>query len=79
LWKNKPLCNPPGGGPAGTVQYFAKAHPGLRHLAVLRGYGKNAIVASICPKNATGTLADPAFGYNPAMNVLIERFRAGLY
>jgi hypothetical protein len=64
---NKPVCQPPTGGPAGTTQYFAKAYPGLRQLQVLKDYGSNSIVASICPKETTGTTLDPSFGYNPTL------------
>jgi hypothetical protein len=78
LWKNKPLCNPPTGGPAGTTQYYAKAYPGLRYLSVLRGFGQNSIVASICPKNVQGAQNDPSVGYNPTMSALIARFRSAL-
>ena len=42
--KNRPLCNPPNGGPAGTTQYFAKAYPGVRHLQVLKGLGERAMM-----------------------------------
>jgi hypothetical protein len=71
--RNKPLCHPPGGGPAGTTQYFAKAYPGLRQLEVLREFGENSIAASICPKlTQTGRELEPSFGYNPAMEAIIE-------
>jgi hypothetical protein len=77
-WRNLPLCNPPGGGPAGTMQYYAKVFPGLRHLNVLRDYGKNSIVTSICPKDANGDVLDQSAGYNPAMSALVDRFSSGL-
>ncbi|HMJ10369.1 MAG TPA: hypothetical protein VK524_03130 [Polyangiaceae bacterium] len=78
---NRPLCNPPSIGPAGTMQYFAKAYPGLRHLEVLKDVGAvttNAIVGSICPKVlASGAKASPAYGYNPALHALVDRLKAG--
>jgi hypothetical protein len=73
--QGKPLCN-------GTVQTFAKAYPGLRHLQVLKGIGErvaglnNAIVASICPKITDRN--NPAYGYNPAMGSIIERLKEKL-
>jgi hypothetical protein len=70
---NSPLCNPVIGGPATTRQHYAKAYPGLRHLEVLRGFGKNSIVASICPKVTTGELTDASYGYNPAVAAIIDR------
>jgi hypothetical protein len=70
---NRALCD-------GNVQSHAKAFPGTRQLEVLRGVGqrtKNAIVASICPK-VTATpdpASDPDYGYNPAVNALIDRLK----
>lgn len=70
---NRPLCQPPGGGAATTTQYYAKAYPGLRHLAVLKELGDNAIVASTCPKILEPT--HPDYGYNPAIDALVGRVR----
>ncbi len=70
---NRPLCQPPGGGPAGDTQYFAKAYPGLRHLAVLKQLGANAIVASVCPKVIDE--GRPDHGYGPAIDALVEAVR----
>ena len=78
---NSPLCQPPGGGPAGTTQYYAKAYPGARELTVLRDFKDNAIVASICPKNTTTTTtpqSDPNYGYNPAVGAIIDRLKEAL-
>lgn len=75
---NRPLCKPPGGGQAGTTQYFAKAYPGVRQLQVLRDFGTNAIVASICPKVTTGDKLDPSYGYNPAVGAIIARLKEAL-
>jgi hypothetical protein len=74
--RNRPLCQPPGGGPAGTTQYFGKAYPGLRPLEVLKGIGESAIVASICPKVLT--LGQPGYGYEPAVDAIVERLKAVL-
>ena len=73
--KNRPLCNPPNGGPAGTTQYFAKAYPGTRLLQTLRDFGDNSIVASICPKVTTGDTNNASFGYNPAVAAIIDRLK----
>ncbi|HTA93110.1 MAG TPA: hypothetical protein VK745_26205 [Polyangiaceae bacterium] len=77
---NSPLCQPPGGGPAGTTQYFAKAYPGARELQVLKDFGANAIVASICPKVTTCATPcqDPNYGYNPAVAAIISRLKEAL-
>ncbi len=77
LAANRPLCNPPGGGAPTTTQHFAKAYPGLRHLHVLRDFGDNSIVASICPKVTTSAnpQGDPNYGYNPAVSAIISRLK----
>ncbi|HVR21141.1 MAG TPA: hypothetical protein VMS65_15620, partial [Polyangiaceae bacterium] len=77
---NRPLCQYPAGGADGT-QTDAKAYPGVRHLQVLKGFGNNAIVASICPKNVQpqGSAAeDSAYGYNPAVAAIIDRLKEAL-
>lgn len=75
--RNRPLCQPPGGGAAGTTQYFGKAYPGTRILQVLKDFGGNSIVGSICPKNAVVSAAipatDPNYGYNPAVQAIVDR------
>lgn len=73
---NRPLCQPPGGGPAGITQHFAKAYPGLRHLQVLKEFGENSVVASICPKVLDKN--DPSYGYNPAVGAIIDRLKEAL-
>lgn len=74
---NRPLCQPPAGGPAGITQSFAKAYPGTRHLQVLKEFKDNSIVASICPKIADDkTQAD--YGYNPAVKAIIDRLKEAL-
>jgi hypothetical protein len=74
---NRPLCQPEGGGAATTTQNFAKAYPGLRHLQVLKEFGQNSIVASICPK-----VIDKGdqlnYGYNPAVGAIIDRLKEAL-
>ena len=77
---NSPLCQPPGGGAATTTQNYAKAYPGARELTVLKDFGDNAIVASICPKvtNSANPSEDPNYGYNPAVGAIIERLKEAL-
>jgi hypothetical protein len=73
---NRPLCQPTNGGAATTEQNFAKAYPGLRHLQVLKEFGENSVVASICPKVLdTG---NPDYGYNPAVKAIIDRLKEAL-
>jgi hypothetical protein len=71
LPENSAICQPPGGGPAGTTQYGESATPSLRPLQVLQALGDNAVTSSICPK-----IVDPAdadYGYHPAMKALATR------
>ncbi len=72
---DKPLCEKiPGASSGGTTQYFAKAYPGLRQLQVLKDFGDNAILASICPKVLDQKQRD--YGYNPAVDAIVERFKS---
>jgi hypothetical protein len=76
---NRPLCEYQGMGDG--TQVAAKAYPGVRHLQVLKNFGDNAIVASICPKNprAQGEpTQDPDYGYNPAVAAIINRLKEAL-
>jgi len=75
---NRPLCNPPAGGAAGTTQYFGKAYPAPRLLQVIQGLGSRGMPASICPRTTSGSPADAGFGYNPAVDAVIRRVEAGL-
>jgi hypothetical protein len=67
---NNPLCN-------GFEQTHAKAYPSIRPLQVLRDYGPNSIVASICPKETENENADD-FGYRPAVAAIVERLKEQL-
>ena len=78
---NRSLCSYPGGSMAEGTQEYAKAYPGIRHLQVLKGFGANSIVASICPKNVEPVGApesDPNYGYNPAVGAIITRLKEAL-
>jgi hypothetical protein len=75
---NRPLCEQtPGTSAAGTTQYWAKAYPGSRHLEVLKEYGANSIVASICARNVTDATASD-FGYRPAIAAIVDRLKEQL-
>lgn len=78
LARNRPLCNPPEGGPAETTQHYAKAYPGARHLQVARRLGEMASVASICPKVVDPPTSAVAYGYNPAAEHMYARLAGGL-
>ena len=75
---DRPLCEQrPATPPAGTTQYFSKAYPGTRHLEVLRNYGANSIVASICARNVNDPNASD-FGYRPAIAAIVDRLKEQL-
>ncbi len=71
-----PLCQ--SGAGYSTTQVLAKAYPGLRELDVLKQYGRNSIVASICPKVTTGDVNAASYGYNPAVAAIIDRLKEAL-
>ncbi len=73
-----PLCAP---GPVtlGRKQLRGKAYPSIRELAVASQLNTQGIAASICPiHEAEATAGDPLFGYRPAMNAIVDRFRTSL-
>jgi hypothetical protein len=72
-----PLCQNAGGAYT-TTQVRAKGYPGTRHLQVLQGMGDQGIVASICPSKVTGDKNASDYGYNPAVNALVDRLRTKL-
>jgi hypothetical protein len=72
LERNRPLCQPPGGGAADTTQYFVKAYPGIRHLQLLKELGARSVVTSVCPKTVTGDVLDASYGYNPLSTSIVE-------
>jgi hypothetical protein len=75
---DRPLCErTPGDGMPGTTQYWAKAYPGGRHLEVLKDYGPNSIVASICARNVSDPNAAD-FGYRPAIAAIVDRLKEQL-
>ncbi len=72
--QDRPLCQAPGTTANGTTQYYAKAYPGLRFLQLLKEYGNNSIVASVCPKiTDPARSAESSYGYNPVADGLVER------
>ena len=75
---DRPLCEQqPGVSTPGTTQYWAKAYPGGRHLEVLKGYGANSIVASICARNVDNPNAAD-YGYRPAIAAIVDRLKEQL-
>ena len=74
---NNPLCQNPQTNGYEKNQYFAKAYPGLRELQVLKDYGKNSIVASICARNLTDSNAQD-YGYRPAVDSIVDRLKEAL-
>jgi hypothetical protein len=74
---NSPLCNPPGGGPATTTQYFGKGYPALRELAVAQQLGRRSVLGSICARNTQDeTRSD--YGYRPVFGAIGRRVASTL-
>ena len=74
---NNPVCNPPGGGAAGTTQYQGKAYPALRELAVAQQLGRRSVLGSICARNTQDeTRSD--YGYRPVFGAIGRRLAATL-
>lgn len=73
-----PLCQSSSG--YDQLQRAAKAYPGIRFLDVLRRFGENSIVASICPKfvDFDNPERAPYAGYNPAVQSIIDRLAESL-
>ena len=69
-----PLCMSAGS----TTQVKGKAYPTIRELRVAKGLGDQAVVASLCAKVVSGSTSDPAYGYNPAMQAIVNRLKKSL-
>jgi hypothetical protein len=61
-----------------NMQVKGKAYPTIRELRVAEGLGPQSLVASLCAKVVTGSTSDPGYGYNPAMNAIVDRLRPAL-
>jgi hypothetical protein len=88
---DNPLCQDPNTGYYDNTQRYDQAYPGVREIAVLHDFGAgpttykdqggtgNAVVASICPKDVTTPDKTwPVYGYNPAINALVNRLKRHL-
>ncbi len=81
--QNNPLCdaNPDDSGNP-TLQSRAKAYPGVRNLAIVKGMFEanpqsGGIVASICARQLDdATAAD--YGYQPAVSAIVDRLKQRL-
>jgi hypothetical protein len=67
---NNPLCQNQF-NQYGTTQFRAKAHPGIRHLQLLRELDDRGVVGSICPAQLNND-AQLDFGYLPTLRSLVE-------
>lgn len=77
LVSNNPVCNPPGGGLAGTTQYAGKAYPALRELAVAQELGRRSVLGSICARNTQDSTRSD-YGYRPVFGAIGRRVAATL-
>ena len=68
----KPLCQDPVTGAYTNIQVAGKAYPTPRQLTVMKAFGSNSLLGSICPRNVTNRSA-PDYGYRPFINLLLGR------
>ena len=70
-----------------TLQVFGKAYPSVRKMIIAKAMsessaGNQGIVSSLCPIHVTagagGQSGDPLYGYNPAVNAIINRLKNSL-
>ncbi|HVW27924.1 MAG TPA: hypothetical protein VHC69_21315 [Polyangiaceae bacterium] len=71
-----PLCEDQAGNYSAT-QWAAKGYPGIRELQVLKDFGANGIVASICAKNLSDSTRQD-YGYRPAVDAIVDRLKEAL-
>jgi hypothetical protein len=74
-----PICNPA----TPTQQVGAKTYPTQRELLLAKLMGQQGFISSLCPihvQPAAGEtdVTDPLFGYNPAVNGLVDRLKVSL-
>ena len=85
---NTQLCQKGGTGYT-QVQINGKAYPSVREMIIAKAmsestFGNQGIVSSICPisldvgQSVTQAQTDPLFGYNPAVNAIINRLKKSL-
>jgi hypothetical protein len=61
----------------GTIQFGAKAYPGLRQLTLIKSLGRQAALGSICPAQ-TSNPTELDFGYVPSVRALVEALQPSL-
>jgi hypothetical protein len=77
LLYNRPVCQPPGGGQPTITQYYGKAYPALRELAVASQLGRRAVLGSVCARNTQDeTRSD--YGYRPVFDAIGRRIASTL-
>ncbi len=68
-----PICQS-NNGSYGPVQQYARALPGLRELALVRGLGDRATAGSVCAPITVGA-QEPTFGYKPTIDAALRTLR----
>jgi hypothetical protein len=82
--QNTPLCQTSGGAYT-NLQIAGKAYPSVREMVIAHTLanspaGIQGIVASLCPIHTSfmDFPTDPLFGYRPAVNAIVNRFKSSL-
>ena len=68
---DNPLCEVNAATGLRTDQVRAKAYPGVRQLAVLKGLGDQGVVGSICPSQIEDA-STPDYAYRPAIASILD-------
>ena len=68
-----PICQS-NDGSYGPVQQYARALPGLRELALVKGLGDRATAGSVCAPITVGA-QEPTFGYKPTIDAALRTLR----
>jgi hypothetical protein len=80
LDKGSQLCSPT----TPTNQLYGKAYPSLREMKIASALGAQGAVSSLCPitldlgQPLSVAQADPLFGYNPAVDTIVEHLKTTL-
>jgi hypothetical protein len=69
---NATLCDPN----TPTLQIYGKAYPSIREMVIAHALGPQGIVSSLCPIHVAETKGDPLYGYRPAVNAIVARFKS---
>jgi hypothetical protein len=71
---DNPLCD----ATTPTSQTRGKGYPGIRELQLIQAVGDQGIVGSICPVSTSGDPTATSYGYNAAVQGIVDRLKRAL-